>query len=36
VAFDEVFELIKKGVDENKIDQLLKCQVRETGFKRLA
>lgn len=36
MAFDEVFELIKKGIDENKIDQLLKCPVRQTGFKRLA
>ena len=35
LAFDEVFDLIKKGVSENKIDELLKCPVRQTGFKRL-
>ena len=34
-AFDEVFELIKEGVDENKLEDLLKCPVRQTGFKRL-
>lgn len=36
VATDEVFELIIQGVKYNKIDQLLKCPVRQTGFKRLA
>ena len=35
-AVDEVFELIKQGVKHNNIDQLLKCPVRQTGFKRLA
>jgi glutamate-1-semialdehyde aminotransferase len=34
-AFDAVFELIKKGIDKNKIDHLLKSPVRQTGFKRL-
>jgi glutamate-1-semialdehyde aminotransferase len=33
---DEVFTLLKKGIEENRIEQLLKCSERQTGFIRLA
>ncbi len=36
LAADQVFAVIKQGIQENKIDQLLKCPVRQTGFRRLA
>jgi len=32
---DEVFRIIKKGLEENKIKELLKCPVAYEGFKRL-
>jgi glutamate-1-semialdehyde aminotransferase len=32
---DEVFALLKKGIQENRIEQLLKCKERQTGFGRL-
>ena len=35
-AADEVFALLKDGIENNSIDKLLKCPERQTGFKRLA
>ncbi len=33
---DQVFALLKKGLEESRIEQLLKCPERQTGFRRLA
>lgn len=35
LAIDEVFSLLKHGIEKNEIDQLLKAPVRQTGFRRL-
>jgi glutamate-1-semialdehyde 2,1-aminomutase len=35
-AADEVFALLKKGIEKKSTDQLLKCPERQTGFRRLA
>ncbi|MEN8230095.1 MAG: aminotransferase class III-fold pyridoxal phosphate-dependent enzyme [Bacteroidota bacterium] len=35
-AIDEVFELIKEGIQNDRVDKLLRCPVRQIGFKRLA
>ncbi len=35
LAVDEVFSLLKHGIGKNKINQLLKAPVRQTGFRRL-
>ncbi|OHB56408.1 MAG: hypothetical protein A2Y07_05480 [Planctomycetes bacterium GWF2_50_10] len=32
---DETFAVIKKALDANDIDTMLKCPVRQVGFKRL-
>jgi len=34
-AADETFAVLAKGIKENSIDNLLKCEEREAGFKRL-
>ena len=34
-VFDEVFALMKRGINNNQVDELLKYPVRQTGFKRL-
>ena len=34
-AADEVFGLLKKGISENRIEQLLKAPMRQSGFRRL-
>jgi len=34
-AADDTFAIIAKGIEQNNIGQLLKCPVRQTGFKRL-
>jgi glutamate-1-semialdehyde aminotransferase len=34
-AADQVFALLKKGIEENRIEQYLKCSERQTGFRRL-
>ncbi|HBG26089.1 MAG: hypothetical protein A2Y10_00415 [Planctomycetes bacterium GWF2_41_51] len=34
-AADETFEIIKKAIDGNNVDIMLKCPVRQVGFKRL-
>ena len=33
---DEVFSVLKNGIEKNEIEQLLKAPVRQTGFRRLA
>jgi glutamate-1-semialdehyde 2,1-aminomutase len=35
-AADEVFALLSHGIEKKRIDQLLKCPERQTGFRRLA
>jgi glutamate-1-semialdehyde aminotransferase len=34
-AADETFSIIKKALDANDVDTMLKCPVRQVGFKRL-
>jgi hypothetical protein len=34
-AGDEVFAIIRKGLDSNSIAALLKCPERQIGFRRL-
>ena len=34
-AADETFEILRKALDANNVDAMLKCPVRQVGFKRL-
>ena len=35
MEYKKIDNAIKEQIDKNKIDQLLKCPLRQTGFKRL-